>query len=280
MIKLGICNELFEDWDFAKVCSTVKGLGYDGLEIAPFTLAPLITDLSNERRSELRGIIADEGLETIGLHWLLARTEGFYLTSPDRATRLATGDYLRALAQAARDLGGSLLVLGSPKQRNLLPGVDARSAVGYAAEVLSRISPELDGLGVDLCFEPLAASETDFINTCDEALELIGMVGGSRVKLHLDVKAQSGEAGASVPELFRKHVARAGHVHVQDPNLRGPGMGDLDFAPIMRALVDAGYSRYASVEVFDYSPGALETARLSIACLREARRAATTRTHS
>ncbi len=270
MIKLGICNELFEGWDFAQVCAVVKSLGYDGLELAPFTLSPLITDLSRERRDELRRIVADSGLETIGLHWLLARTEGFYLTSPDRSVRIATGDYLVELAQATRDLGGSLMVLGSPKQRNLLPGVDLATARAYAAEVLARIMPELEGLAVDLCFEPLAASETDFINTCDEALELIARVGSPRLKLHLDVKAQSGETGATVAELFRRHGAIAGHVHVQDVNLRGPGMGTVDFGPIMRALLEAGYDRYASVEVFDYSPGVLETARQSIACLRGA----------
>ena len=68
-------------------------------------------------------MVEDAGLETIGLHWLLAKTEGFYLTSPDAAVRRATGDYLKALAEATRDLGGSLMVLGSPKQRDLLPGV-------------------------------------------------------------------------------------------------------------------------------------------------------------
>ena len=83
MIRLGICNELFEGWDFADVCRTVKALGYEGLEIAPFTLAPRITDLTRGRRRELRTIVEDAGLETIGLHWLLAKTEGFYLTSPD-----------------------------------------------------------------------------------------------------------------------------------------------------------------------------------------------------
>ena len=44
---------------------------------------------------------------TIGLHWLLAKTEGFYLTTPDEATRRRTGDYLIALAEATRDLGGT-----------------------------------------------------------------------------------------------------------------------------------------------------------------------------
>src|SRR5947209_4372072 len=123
MIRLGICNELFEGWDFAEVCHTVKAIGYDGLEIAPFTLAPRITDVSPARRRELRAIVADVGLATIGLHWLLAKTEGYYLTTPDAAVRRKTADYLVALAEATRDLGGTLMVFGSPKQRDLLPGV-------------------------------------------------------------------------------------------------------------------------------------------------------------
>src|SRR5690348_10951062 len=114
MIRLGICNELFEGWDLADVCRTVKVLGYKGLELAPFTLAPRITDLSADRRRAIRRTIADSGLETIGLHWLLAKTEGLYLTSPDAATRRRTANYLAALAEATRDLGGSLMVLGSP----------------------------------------------------------------------------------------------------------------------------------------------------------------------
>ena len=130
MIQLGICNELFEGWDFARVCQTVSALGYQGLEIAPFTLAPRITDVSAERRRELRTMVEDAGLKTIGLHWLLAKTEGFYLTSPDAQVRRRTGDYLVALAEATRDLGGSLMVFGSPKQRDLLPGVSHDQAAG------------------------------------------------------------------------------------------------------------------------------------------------------
>src|SRR5690242_14129473 len=99
MIRLGICNELFEGWEFADVCRTVKEIGFDGLEIAPFTLAPRITELSVARRRELREMVEGAGLSTIGLHWLLAKTEGFYLTSPDPETRRRTGDYLVALAE-------------------------------------------------------------------------------------------------------------------------------------------------------------------------------------
>jgi sugar phosphate isomerase/epimerase len=268
MIKFGICNELFEGWKFSDVCQVVKNLGYDGLEIAPFTLAPRIAELSPARRRELKTMVEDVGLRTIGLHWLLAKTEGLYLTTPDAAVRRRTGDYLVALADLARDLGGSLLVLGSPKQRDLLPGVTNDQAVGYATEVFERVMPAIAGAGIDLCLEPLAPNDTDFINTCAQAMDVIGKVAHPHFKLHMDVKAQSSEPGATVVELIGRYAGLAGHFHAQDVNLRGPGMGDVDFGPIIRALVEARYDRWVSVEVFDFSPGAEETARRSIQCLR------------
>jgi sugar phosphate isomerase/epimerase len=270
MIKLGICNELFEDWDFARVCRFVKETGYDGLEIAPFTLAPRVTDLAPAKRREFRTIVHDSGLETIGLHWLLARTEGLHLTSPDLAVRRATGDYLVALAEAARDLGGSLLVLGSPKQRSLVSGVSYDQAVGFAIDVFEAVMPQIGAMGIDLCLEPLAPNDTDFINTCAQAMEVIHGVGHPHFKLHLDVKAQSAEAGTSVPELIRRYAAFAGHFHAQDVNLRAPGMGEVDFGPIMQALVDSHYDRWVSIEVFDFTPGAEATALAGMACLKRA----------
>src|SRR4051812_41396245 len=270
MIRLGICNELFDGWEFGQVCRTVKALGYDGLEIAPFTLAPLITDLTLGRLRELRSMAEDTGLAVIGLHWLLAKTEGFYLTTPDADVRRKTGDYLLALASATRDLGGELMVLGSPKQRDLLPGVTYDQAMDYATEVFTRIMPEIGGMGVDLCLEPLAPSETDFLNTCAEANVLIARVDHPHFRLHMDVKAQSSEPEGTVPELIARYAAAAGHFHAQDVNLRGPGMGQVDFGPILKALVDSGYDRWVSVEVFDFTPGAETTARTSHQTLRAA----------
>jgi sugar phosphate isomerase/epimerase len=161
------------------------------------------------------------------------------------------------------------MVLGSPKQRSLQPGVSHDQALEFAIEVFHQVLPTLRAVGVELCLEPLGPSDTDFINTCSQAMEVISEVGDDHLKLHLDVKAQSSEPGASVPDLIRRFAAQAGHFHAQDTNLRGPGMGEVDFGPIIGALVESGYDRWISVEVFDFSPGAEETARLSIACLKQ-----------
>jgi sugar phosphate isomerase/epimerase len=268
MLRLGICNELFEGWEFSEVCKTVKALGYDGLEIAPFTLAPRIADISASRRRELKAMVEDAGLATIGLHWLLAKTEGLYLTTPDAAVRRKTADYLVALAELTRDLGGTLMVFGSPKQRDLLPGVTYDRACDYAVEVFQEAMPKIGAAGVDFCLEPLAPNDTNFLNTCAQAKAMIARVAHPNFKLHMDVKAQSSETVGTVPELITQYAAEAGHFHAQDVNLRGPGMGEIDFGPILKALVQSGYSRWVSVEVFDYTPGAEETARQSIACLK------------
>lgn len=268
MIRLGICNELFEGWEFERVCASVRAIGFDGLEIAPFTLAPTITECSAAERHRLRGIMADHDLACIGLHWLLAKTEGFYLTSPDLTVRMRTADYLIELARACHDLGGKILVFGSPKQRDLQPGVTFSQAMSYAREVFATVMPTIGALDVDLCLEPLAPSETNFLTTIPQALALIEQVNHPNFKLHMDVKAQCGDTSGSLTELIARHARFAGHFHAQDPNLQGPGMGDLDFGPVLRSLVASGYDGWVSVEVFDFEPGAEHTAYESYQCLR------------
>jgi sugar phosphate isomerase/epimerase len=267
-MRFAICNELFEGWEFDRVCRFVKGAGYDGLEVAPFTLAPLITDVTPGRRADLRKQAADAGVEIIGLHWLLAKTEGFYLTSPDRDVRQRTAAYLVALAGACHDFGGDLMVLGSPKQRSLLPGVSPDQAFDSAADTLRQAMPAIADFGVTLCMEPLSPAETDFVNTCAEALRLAEKVNHPNIVLHLDVKAMSSEP-TPVTDLIRRHGAKAGHFHVNDPNLRGPGFGDVDFVPIFEAIEDAAYDRWISLEVFDYKPDPETIATKSIEYMKK-----------
>src|SRR5262245_64770957 len=105
-MQYAICNETFEGWEHARVCRKVADLGYQGLELAPFTLALRITDVTAEQRKTLRRQAEECGLKIIGLHWLLAKTEGMMLTSPDPEVRRRTADYIAELARCTRDLGG------------------------------------------------------------------------------------------------------------------------------------------------------------------------------
>lgn len=267
-MRYAICNETFADWDHARVCRFVAEVGYGGLEVAPFTLAERITAVSAERRRELRRQAADAGVQLIGLHWLLAKTTGLQLTSPDEAVRRATADYLVELARACAELGGDILVFGSPAQRRVPAGMTRAQAADLAADTFGRAAAAVGDLGVKVCLEPLSPPEADFLNTADETAELIRRLDHPCFRLHLDVKAMSTEA-ASAPELIRQHRDLLYHFHANDPNLRGPGFGATDFVPIFQALADVDYQGWVSVEVFDYSPDPETIARDSLRYMRQ-----------
>ncbi len=267
-MNYAICNETFEGWEHARICARIAELGYTGLEIAPFTLAPRITDVTLQRRAELRKQAETTGIKIIGLHWLLAKTEGFHLTSADAATRKQTSLYLAELARAAADLGGDMLVLGSPLQRNVPEGCSPEQATDFAVDTLSHTLPALEQCNVYLCLEPLTKAETNFMNTAAEGVSLIRKLDHPFVKLHLDVKAMSAESQPT-PDVIRENREFLHHFHANDPNKRGPGFGATDFKPIFQALRDVAYSSWVSVEVFDYSPDPDTIARESIRYMRE-----------
>lgn len=253
-MKFAICNETFQDWPFEKAFAFASELGYTGIEIAPFTIGKNAFDISPQRRAEVRRQAEQAGLEVVGLHWLLAFTEGYYLTSPDKTVRRKTTDYLAELARLCRDLGGTIMVLGSPKQRNLLPGVTSNDAMQYAAEVIGGAVEVFQECEVTLAVEPLGPQEGDFLLTADAGVDLIELVDSPCCRLHLDVKAMSSE-GTPIPDIIRDHAEWLVHFHANDANRRGPGMGEIDFVPIFAALEDVHYDGWVSVEVFDYEPG-------------------------
>lgn len=267
-MKFAICQELFEGWDWERQCRFMAETGYTGIELAPFTLAPYITEVSTARRSELRTIAADHGLTICGLHWLLAKTEGMHLTTSDSAMRARTAEYLRELAHACGDLGGTVLVFGSPNQRNIEPGMERAQAYANAAEVFRAAMPVFGERNVTLCMEPLTPKETNFCNTCADAAELIALVDHPCFQLHQDVKAMLSES-APIPKLIEQYASVTKHFHVNDNNLLGPGMGPTAYEPIFAALQKTNYAGWVSVEVFDYKPGAEFIAQESIRYMRD-----------
>ena len=286
-MKFALCNEMFESRPMAEVCSVARRLGYHGIEIAPFTLAPSATDVSAAQRREVRKTIQDHGLEVVGLHWLFAKTPWpLHMTTPDQEIWQRTRDYLAALLDLCSDLGGKVLVLGSPKQRDILANQTKQCAWQRAVEFLSSVTDQAKGQGLMICFEPLSPAETNFINTVAEGMKMVRQIRHPNFKIHLDVKAMSSEEGqrskvrsqksAEAPDkgqvvasvIRSVRATDIGHFHVNDPNLYGPGMGEVDYAPIAEAVRDIGYDKWLSVEVFKYDPDPETIARRSIDYLR------------
>ena len=267
-MRFSICNESFEGWEIGEVFKYAKEVGYDGVEIAPYTLAESVRDLSADDRRRIREQAAEADIAVVGLHWLLISPKGLYITHRDEKVRNETIDYFHELVHCTADLGGDRMILGSPKQRNLMEGVSYEQAWEYATTFLKAIAPTAEERGVVLGFEPLAPAETDFIQTAEEAIKLVEPVGSPAVKIIVDVKAMSSES-KSIPEIIHDSADWISHFHANDVNLRGPGFGNVDFKPIAKALADINYDGWVSVEVFDFTVDPKETATKSLAYLRQ-----------
>jgi len=268
-MRFALCNEMFEGRAMAEVCSTAKRLGYHGIEIAPFTLAASATEVSSRRRKEVRRIIEGSGLEVVGLHWLLAGPPGLHITTTNDSIWGRTRDYLSCLLDLCADLGGKVLVLGSPKQRSVVEGQTKEGAWKRAVDLLSAVMEKAADLDATISLEPLSPVETDFINTVAEGMRMVREINHPNLKIHLDVKAMCSE-GKPVADIIRSVRAEdIGHFHVNDPNLYGPGMGNVDYGPIAEAINDIGWDKWLSVEVFKYDPNPETIAKKSIDYLRK-----------
>lgn len=266
-MKIAICNETYRDWSFEDAFRHARECGYDGIEFAPFTIERNAFDISEQRCYEISELTKHFDLEVVGLHWLLAFTEGLHLTSPEPATRQRTAEYLAQLAAVCQWLGGAVMVFGSPAQRNMAEGVSVDQANEFALECFRMALPALEQRQVTLALEPLGPEEGNFMTTAEWGRHLVEQLDSPFVRLHLDVKAMSTESD-SIPDIIQACESSLCHFHCNDPNRRGPGMGDVDFGPIIGALKEIEYEGWLSVEVFDETVPAETTAMESIRYLR------------
>jgi sugar phosphate isomerase/epimerase len=266
-VKFAICNEIFQDWSLEDTFAFIGKTGYDAVEIAPFTIAKDVTQIPPQRRSEIKAIAKSNRIAISGIHWVLVQTEGLHLTHPDPQVRARTAKYFCDLVDFCGDLGGETIVVGSPKQRNLEPGVEFAQGWEWATAVFRDAVMRAEQRGITICFESLAPSETNFINTAAQAIEFVQQLHTPHFKIILDVKAMCSES-KPIPQIIRESWPNFAYFHANDRNLKGPGFGDVDFKPIAATLKEVGYMGYVSVEVFKFDEGPQVIAARSLENLR------------
>ncbi len=273
-MKFALCNEVLQPLPFAAQCKAAAALGYDGLEVAPFTLADDPMDISDTQAAGFRQVAADHGLQIFGLHWLLVAPAGLSIVSADEALRRRTTEVMRRMVELCSLMGGSYLVHGSPKQRSVPPGDTHAVALDRARACLAQAAQCAQECGVTYCIEPLSTRETDVLNTVAQAVQLVEEIASPAFRTMIDCSAAGQTEAETVAGLMARwmptgHIA---HVQMNDPNRRAPGQGDMQFAPIMKTLLHmqaAGhYSGIVAMEPFDYVPDGMGSAAHAIAYLK------------
>jgi sugar phosphate isomerase/epimerase len=267
MMKYSFCNEPFKEIPFQDACRILADIGYDGIELAPFTFHEDIRALDSAARTEIRKTAENVGLEVVGIHWLLVSPKGFHLTTEDAAIRAQTLEFMKELLRFCKDVGGKVLIHGSPQQRNLEPTQDRAAVEERTVEIFRQVGEEAEKLGVTFCLEALDKAQTNFINTPGEAYQMVRRVDRPGFQMMLDARASFADGMDPAQEL-RACISAIKHVHLNDTNLLGPGMGEHDFEPLFQAGRDTGFEAFYSVEPFDYSPGPENIARESFNTIR------------
>ena len=274
-MRIALCNEVLAGMSLERQCEYVAALGYDGLEIAPFTLSDAPEKISTAEAARIRGIVEASGLVVTGLHWLLVKPDGLSLTDPDATLRKRTREVMTLLIGLCAELGGSVLVHGSPKQRQTAQGETHATAFARLQDAMAQAALTAARTGVVYCIEPLSKRETSLVNTIAEAAELVRAIDHPNFRTMIDCSAAGQSEAESIPDLIDRWLPTGliAHLQVNDPNRRGPGQGEMKFAPILAALKRHNYAGTIAVEPFDYVPDGAGVAAFSVGYLRGLREA-------
>lgn len=274
-MRIALCNEVLAGMPLERQCEYAAGLGYDGLEIAPFTLDASPEKISTAEAAKIRRVVEASGLVVTGLHWLLVKPDGLSLTDPDASIRGRTIEVMLRLTALCAELGGAVLVHGSPKQRQIAPGETLATALARLRDGLAQAASAAGKAGVIYCIEPLSRRETSLVNTIAEAADLVRSIGHPHLRTMIDCSAAGQTEAEFIPSLIDRWLPTGliAHLQVNDPNRRGPGQGEMKFAPILAALKRHDYAGTIAVEPFDYSPDGPGVAAFSSGYLRGLREA-------
>ncbi len=259
-LRHATCNEAFEKWDFADACRAIRKIGYSGIEIAPFTLGEKPADVSAARRKEVRDIMAAEGLEFAGLHWIMVSPKGLHVTTPDAELRRKSWEHIRDLVDLCADLGGNkssngVMVFGSPNQRKTTGGLSREEATRHMEEGLAATAPHALSRGVTILLEALPLNQSDVVQSLGEAVSIVERIDSPAIQTMFDVHnaVDETEPHPALVERYWKHIR---HIHVNELDGSHCGARDYDFHPLLETLRRLDYRGWVSLEAFDFSVGA------------------------
>jgi len=223
--------------DLATSFSVLAELGYAGAEL-------MVRDVRELPVREIARMARDYGLVIPAVSTGQCRKEdGLQLCSPDSTLRRRSVDRVREVLDFAAELE-ALVNIGT--LRGTLP--DRSLGVESLVELLAH-SPKI-------AVEPQCKWVSNWIQTVDEALELIGECGG--LSILFDVYHAELEE-ASVPAAMVRAGEKISWVQFSDSNRKAPGWGHWNFGEYERMLSAVGYQGYVSVECLPW-PSAAEAA--------------------
>ncbi len=231
----------FSNDDFP-LLEVVKAKGFDFFEVA--VEDPQLID----------PVKLKEAADKVGLELIVCGAFGPTrdISSFEEENRKGGVEYSETLIDFAQTMGSPQVIgpiYSAVGKANLLSKDERKLQWQLATENLKYLTDYAGERGVRIALEPLNRFETDFINTVDQGLELIDLVGAPNLGFLLDVfhmhieEKNSGEA-------IKRAGERLFHLHVCSNDRGIPGSGQIDWEGVSGAIKALGYDGHISIESF------------------------------
>lgn len=226
--------------DALRFLAKARELGFDAFEV------PLM-DLEEVEPRAIRKEAERLGLLVVTSTVLSEDTD---VSSPEASVRQRGIEYLMRCVAVAAEMGAlslsGVLYGALGKRIATFPG---REYFERAAEALQKVARKAQEFGLLVGIEPVNRYESFLINTCDQALEFLGMVGEPNVRMHLDSYHMNIEENDFYTPT-KKAAPYLCHYHLSESHRGIPGTGTVDWDSIFRALAESSYRGIVGMESF------------------------------
>ncbi len=217
-----------------------KKLGFDIIEIPLMDIELVDPEKIRER--------AEQATIRLCTSTVLSRETD--ITSEDSGIRKSGIEYLKACAEASARMGAVSLsgVIYSAIGRKI-SGIPSEDYWKMSANALKEVARFANRLGLIIGIEPVNRYETFLINTCDQAIKLIGMINEPNVRIHLDAYHMNIEED-NFYSPTKKAAPLLCHYHLSESHRGTPGTGTVNWDDIFRALGESNYTGMVGLESF------------------------------
>lgn len=237
---------------------TLGELGYDGVEL--MTLNPMqlkwdeVKKEADKNNLEVALVCTGEIFGQLNLSFIDKKPE----------VRKEAIKRVKEIIDFAGYLGG-IINIGRVRGQ-YRDDVPKEISYGYAIDAFKDISEYAGNKNVKIALESVTLMQTNFINTIEDAVNVVKDVDNEYFKIMMDIFHMNIEE-KDMFEVINKYSDYNIHVHLADNNRRYPGHCGLDFSKIIQAFADVGYNGALCTEIFQI-PDQETAARESIKYLR------------
>jgi sugar phosphate isomerase/epimerase len=238
MFKYSYDSLVYFGEDVAKSIERLAKFGYDAIE--------LVGEPDAYDTKRVRNLVSDYGISVSSICSIYNQERD--LAHPDANKRRQAIDYVKRVADMSAEVGAPVMIVAPTANGKTASLVNFDDEVKWAIEGIREGAEYAAKLNVNLCIEAWNRYETYMLNRLDQAVDMWKEVNLPNVGIMGDVFHMNIEE-ENIAEAIRQSGDALIHVHLADSNRKAPGLGHVDFAPVLQALKDINYQGYLSFEI-------------------------------